>query len=58
MLLAHLRKNNKMYLRNPAINFYDHLSADFQDRFNSESRMGAGNIALSPVVIMETTNVE
>ena len=46
------------YLRNLAIPFCDHLSADFQSRFNSESRKGFGILALLPAVIAESKNIQ
>ena len=42
------------YLRNLAIPFCDHLSAEFHDRFNPESRKGIEILALLPGIITET----
>ena len=38
------------YLRNLTIPLCDHLSSDFQSRFNSENRKGVGILALLPAV--------
>ena len=46
------------YLRNLTIPLCDHLSSDFQSRFNSENRKGVGILALLPAVITDTANVQ
>ena len=46
------------YLRNLAIQFCDHLSAEFHNRFNSESRKGIEILALLSGIITETGNVQ
>ena len=45
------------YLRNLEIPFCDHLSAEFHNRFNPESRKGIEILALLPGIIKETGNV-
>ena len=45
------------YLRDLAIPFYDHLSAEFHNRFNPESRKGIEILAPLPGIIKETGNV-
>ena len=47
------------YLRNlTIIPLCDHLSSDFQSRFNSENRKGVGILALLPAVITGTYTQE
>ena len=46
------------YLRNLEIPFCDHLSAEFHNRFNPESRKGIEILALLPGIIKETGNVQ
>ena len=46
------------HLRNYSIPFYDHLSAEFHNRFNPESRKGIEILALLPGIIKETGNVQ
>ena len=46
------------YLRNLAIPFCDHLSAEFHNRLNPESRKGIEILALLPGIITETRNVQ
>ena len=46
------------YLRNLAIQFCDHLSAEFHNRFNPQSRKGIEILALLPGIITETRNVQ
>ncbi|XP_014666198.1 PREDICTED: A disintegrin and metalloproteinase with thrombospondin motifs 3-like [Priapulus caudatus] len=49
---------SEYYLRNLAIPFCDHLSAEFQQRFNAESRKGVEILALLPGSITETESIE
>ena len=46
------------YLRNLAIPFCDHRSAEFRNRFNPESRKTVGFLVLHPGIITETGNVQ
>ena len=46
------------YLHDLAIPFYDHLSAEFHNRFNPESRKGIEILASLPGIIKETGNVQ
>ena len=46
------------YLRNLAISFCGHLSAEFHNRFNPESRKNVGFLVLLPGIITETGNVQ
>ena len=46
------------YLRNLAIPFCDHRSAEFHNRFNPESRQTVGFLVLLPGIITETGNVQ
>ena len=46
------------YLRNLAILFCDHLSDEFHNRFNPETRKGIGILVLLPGIITETGNVQ
>ena len=45
-------------MSNLAIPFCDHLSAEFHNRFNPESRKGIGILVLLPGIITEKGNVQ